>query len=64
MTDKKQISTIPLLEILSRYATKHAVAFSGVEFNVIVEAMQEYAEAWHSEKMAEVTAGNICSDKK
>jgi len=54
MTDKKQISTIPLLEILTKYAIKHAVAFSGVESNAIVEAMQEYAEAWHSAKMQEV----------
>ena len=40
------ISTIPLLEILTRYAVKHAVSFSGVESNAIVEAMQEYAETY------------------
>ena len=39
----KQISMIPLLEILKKYAVKHAVAFSGVESNAIVEAMYEYA---------------------
>jgi len=39
----KQISTIPLLAILTKYAAKHAVAFSGAESNAIVEAMYEYA---------------------
>jgi hypothetical protein len=39
----KQISTIPLPEILTKYAAKHAVAFSGAESNAIVEAMYEYA---------------------
>ena len=34
---------IPLLEILKKYAVKHAVAFSGAESNAIVEAMYEYA---------------------
>ncbi len=44
MTAKeKQINTIPLLEILTRYAAKHAVSFSGVESNAIVEAMYDYA---------------------
>lgn len=61
MTDKKQISTMPLLKILTKYAIKHAVAFSGVESNAIVEAMQEHAEAWHSAKMAEVTDEDICN---
>lgn len=59
MTDKKQISTIPLLKILTKYAIKHAVVFRGVESNAIVEAMQEYAEAWHSAKMKEVTDEDI-----
>jgi len=59
MTDKKQISTIPLLKILTKYAIKHAVAFSGVESNAIVEAMQEFAELWHSAKMQEVTDEDI-----
>jgi len=59
MTDKKQISTIPLLKILTKYAIKHAVEFSGVESNAIVEAMQEYAELWHTAKMAEVTDEDI-----
>ena len=59
MTDKKQISTIPLLKILTKYAIKHAVAFSGVESNAIVEAMQEHAESWHSAKMREVTDDSV-----
>lgn len=59
MIDKKQISTIPMLEILTRYAIKHAVAFSGVESRAIVEAMHEYAELWHSAKIQEVTDEDI-----
>lgn len=42
-TKEEKISTIPLLEILAKYAVKHAVAFSGAESNAIVEAMYEYA---------------------
>jgi hypothetical protein len=42
-TKEEKISTIPLLEILAKYAVKHAVAFSGEESNAIVEAMYEYA---------------------
>ena len=34
---------MPHLEILTKYAIKHAVAFSGVESNAIVEAMEDYA---------------------
>ena len=42
-TKEEKISTILLLEILTKYAAKHAVAFSGVESNSIIEAMYEYA---------------------
>lgn len=35
---------MPHLEILKKYAIKHAVSFSDIKTNAIVEAMEEYAE--------------------
>lgn len=34
---------MPHLEILTKYAAKHAVSFSDVESNAIVEAMEDHA---------------------
>ncbi|HNQ69637.1 MAG TPA: hypothetical protein PKN32_14790 [Bacteroidales bacterium] len=55
-------STIPHLTILAKYAAKHAVAFSGVESNAIVEAMEEYAEQRIREELLKYSAWGYGSD--